>query len=460
MNPHRLAALALLLASPCAVAFGDSKPNFVFILADDLGYGDVGCFGQRQIRTPSIDRLASSGTRFTDAYAGCAVCAPSRSVLMTGLHTGHTRVRGNSPQPLAQSLRTDDVTIAQVLKPAGYATGLIGKWGLGDMVTSEPGLPTRHGFDFFFGYLNQTHAHNAYPSFLWRNETKVTLPNSVPDERPNGSGVSSNKAIFAEDLFIREALDFIRANRAKPFFLCFTPTLPHANNESRPLGLEVPDLGEYRDRPWPASAKAYAAMVTRLDRDVGQILDLLQELGLDKSTLVIFTSDNGPHREGGNDPDFFHSSGPFRGIKRDLYEGGIREPTIARWPGRVPTGATSAAPWQFADVLPTFAALAGAKTPAGLDGVSVVPTLFGKPQPALTERFLYWEFYEGGFKQAARHGSWKAVRPKLGGPIELYDLARDLGEEHDVAAEHAEVIAEFEKFFGTAHVDSPDWPVR
>ena len=448
------------MAAATFATAADTKPNFVFILADDLGYGDIGSFGQRQIRTPHLDRLATQGTRFTDAYAGTSVCAPSRCVLMTGLHTGHARVRGNSAQPLVQSIRADDVTIAQVLKPAGYTSALIGKWGLGDLGTSEAGLPTRHGFDLFFGYLNQSHAHNSYPSFLVRNETKVPLANIVPDERPNGTGVSSNKAVFAEDLFIREALDFVRASRAKPFFLCFTPTIPHANNESKPLGLEVPDLGEYAKRDWPESAKAYAAMVTRLDRDVGQILDLLKELGLEQNTLVIFTSDNGPHREGGNDPDFFHSSGPLRGIKRDLYEGGMREPTIARWPGHVPAGATSAAPWYFADVLPTFAEFAGAKTPAGLDGVSVAPALLGRAQPALAERFLYWEFYEGGFKQAARRRNWKAVRPKLDGPIEIYDLTNDLGEKHDVAAQRPDVVAEFEKFLRTAHIDAPEWPVR
>jgi arylsulfatase A-like enzyme len=454
------AGLAATTTAAQAAPATPAKPNFVFLLADDLGYGDLGSFGQREIHTANLDRLAAAGTRFTNAYAGTAVCAPSRCSLMTGLHVGHASVRGNSRAPGVQSLKKDDVTLAQVLKPAGYATGLVGKWGLVNPDTNVAGLPTRHGFDFFYGYLNQTQAHNSYPSFLWRNETKIPLPNVVPNEQPNGAGVSSNKAVFSDDLLLQESLGFIRAHRDGPFLLCFTPTLPHANNESTPLGLEVPDLGEYRDRDWPAAKKAYAAMVTRLDHDVGEFLALLKELHLEENTVVIFTSDNGPHREGGYDPEFFHSAGPFRGIKRDLYEGGIREPTIARWPGHIPAGATSEAAWDFADVLPTFADLAGAPIPAGLDGVSIVPALLGHPQPALAQRFLYWEIYEGGFKQAARRGDWKAVIPRLDAPIELYDLAHDVGEQHNLASQEPKLAAEFGQYLHAAHVDSPDWPVR
>ncbi|MBI5769944.1 MAG: arylsulfatase [Verrucomicrobia bacterium] len=460
MKPRTFAALSLLLLAPLAAPAADTRPNIIFIMADDLGYGDVGCFGQKEIRTPNLDRLAAQGTRFTDAHAGATVCAPSRCTLMTGNHNGHARVRGNAAGGNAQSLDPGDITIASVLKDAGYTTALCGKWGLGDFGAAEAGLPTRHGFDLFFGYLNQTHAHNSFPTFLVRNETKVPLPNLVPNETPVGAGISSNKAVFSGDLMLKEALDFVRTNRAKPFFLYFSPTLPHANNESKPLGLEVPDQGEYAKRDWPEFAKWFAAMVTRLDRDVGQLLDLLKELGLEQNTLVIFSSDNGPHKEGGQDPAFFKSWGPLRGTKRDLYEGGIRVPTIARWPGRIPAGATSAATWYFGDLLPTFAEVAGAKAPAGRDGVSILPALLGRPQPELATRYLYWEFHEGGFKQAARRGDWKAVRVRLGAPLELYQLAADLGEQTNVAAQHADIVAEFEKYFATARTDSPHWPLR
>jgi arylsulfatase A-like enzyme len=457
MKLRTLAPLALLALAPLAAA--DPKPNLIFILADDLGYGDLGCYGQTQIRTPNLDRFAAQGTRFTQAYAGATVCAPSRCTLMTGLHNGHARIRGNS-QGAIQSLDAGTVTVASVLKGAGYATGLVGKWGRG--VPGEPaaGLPTRQGFDYFYGYLNQIHAHNSYPTFLIRNETKVPLPNLVPDETPVGAGTSSNKAVFAGDLITKEALDFIRANRSRPFFLYYTPTLPHANNESKPLGLEVPDVGDYAKRDWPEFAKRFAAMVTHLDRDVGKLMDLLKELGLEQNTLVIFSSDNGPHKEGGQDPAFFQSWGPLRGTKRDLYEGGIRVPTLARWPGRVPAGAMSTAAWHFADLLPTFAELSGAKIPAGLDGISVVPALLGRAQPELATRHLYWEFHEGGSKQASRRGNWKAVRLRPSAPIELYDLAADLGEKNNVAAQHPAVVAEFEKYFATARTESPYWALR
>lgn len=438
-----------------------SRPNLVFILADDLGYGDLGCYGQQRIRTPRLDRMAAEGTRFTQVYAGATVCAPSRSTLMQGLHTGHARVRGNAgPQnPLAQALRPGDQTVADVLQGAGYTTALIGKWGLGDIGEAEPGLPRRHGFDHFFGYLNQTHAHNYYPTFLWRNEERVPLQNTVPRATPVGAGVSDNKAQYSADLITEEALDFVRRPHDKPFFLCFTPTLPHANNEAGKAGMEVPELGEYADLDWPAPQKAHAAMITRLDRDVGRLLDLLEERGLAENTLVFFTSDNGPHREGGNDPDFNDSNGPLRGIKRDLYEGGIRVPMIVRWPGHVPAGRVSHSPWWFPDFLPTAARLAKARLLAAVDGRDISMILFGGESRRAADPF-YWEFHEGGFKQAVRAGDWKGIRLAPGKPVELYDLAQDPGETRDVATEHPRVVRRLAQMLETLRVDSPDWPVR
>lgn len=436
------------------------RPNIVLILADDLGYGDLGCYGQQRIRTPRLDRMAAEGLRFTQAYAGSTVCAPSRCSLMTGLHQGHARVRGNAGRanPLAQSLRPGDITMAGVLRDAGYVTALAGKWGLGDVGAAEVGLPRRQGFVEFYGYLNQHHAHNYYPTFLWRNEERVPLRNTVPNLDANGGGVSDNRLDYSADLIADEALAFVRRAKDRPFFLFFAPTLPHANNEAGKAGMEVPDLGWYRDLDWPPAQKGHAAMVSRLDRDVGRLLDLLAELGLDERTLVILTSDNGPHREGGNDPDFNDSNGPLRGIKRAMYEGGIRVPLIARWPGRVPAGKVSGELVAFWDLLPTFAELAGGKAPSGLDGISVVPALRGQRQKEQHE-FLYWEFFEGGFKQAIRAGDWKGVRLAPGKALELYDLSGDPGETRDLAAGHPEVVARLEAMLARARTDSPDWPV-
>ncbi len=441
----------------CSVCFGAEHrpPNIIFIMADDLGWGDLGCYGQKLIQTPQIDRMASEGIRFTQVYAGSTVCAPSRCVLMTGQHTGHCRVRGNARVPLLP----EDRTVAEILGDRGYQTFLVGKWGLGDAGTT--GMPTRQGFDYFFGYLNQRHAHNYYPTFLWRNETKVPLKNVVPKEDAEGAGVASVKAEYSHDLFAADSLRVIREaarDRSKPFFLYFALTIPHANNEAKKQGMEVPDLEPYQDLNWPAPQKAHAAMITRMDNDIGRLLALLKTLGLDQETIVFFTSDNGPHREGGNDPEFNHSSGPLRGIKRDMHEGGIRVPMIVRWPGHVPEGKTSDQVWYFADFLPTAAALAGAKPPKQIDGVNVLPTLLGKRQN-LRDRFLYWEFYEGGFKQAARHGRWKAVRRAPSKPVEIYDLESDLHEDRDLAAAKPKVLKEMEQFLKTAHVDSPDWKI-
>ena len=414
----------------------DPKPNIIFIMADDLGYGDLGCYGQKVIQTASIDKLASEGMRFTQCYAGSTVCAPSRSVLMTGLHTGHTTVRGNSGKGGRIPLRDDDLTVAEVLKQAGYATGITGKWGLGEPGTT--GIPNNQGFDEWLGYLNQRNAHSYYPPFLWRNRNKQILEGNKGGKRQQ----------YSHDLFTEFALDFIRRHKAGCFFLYLPYTIPHAK-------YEIPSTEPYADKPWKKDEKVQAAMVTRMDRDVGKIMALLKDLKIDQRTIVFFCSDNGAARrwEGR-----FDSSGPLRGHKRDMYEGGIRTPMIARWPGKVPANKTSDAVWYFADFLPTAAELAGAAAPAKIDGISIAPTLLGKKQE-LDGRFLYWEFFEGGFKQAVRWGNWKAVRRGLTGRLELYDLAGDEGEKNNVAAPNSEVVAKIEAYLKTARTESPYWPV-
>jgi uncharacterized sulfatase len=464
MKPRCWSVIALLWFASSLICMGDglaksTPPNLIFILADDLGYGDLGCYGQERIRTPRLDRMAAEGMRFTQVYAGSTVCAPSRCALMTGRHMGHARVRGNAGG-LRQALRGEDVTVAHLLREAGYATGLVGKWGLGDVGAGDPGLPRRQGFEGFFGYLNQRHAHNYYPSFLWRNEERVRLRNTVPNEDAEGAGVSDNRVEYSADLITDEALAFIRRHRERPFFLYFAPTIPHANNEAGAAGMEVPDLGWYRDRDWPAAQKAHAAMVSRLDRDVGRLLDLLQELGLDQRTIVFFSSDNGPHREGGFNPAFSRSSGPLRGLKRDLYEGGIRVPMLVRGPGRVPAGRVSDQVWAFWDFLPTALDLAGARArvPADTDGLSMRPALEGRRQRRQHEA-LYWEFHEGGFKQAIRAGDWKGVRLGPGRPLEVYDLRRDPGETVNLAGQRPEVVKRLAGLLARARRESPDWPV-
>jgi arylsulfatase A-like enzyme len=436
---------------PTAQLPSTSKPNIVFILADDLGYGDLSCYGQRQFQTPNIDRLASAGMRFTNFYAGSTVCAPSRCVLMTGLHTGHCYIRGIGDA----NLRPEDVTVAEILKRAGYQTGLVGKWGLGQ--EKSTGVPTRKGFDFFFGYLDQAHAHNYYPTFLLRNEERVTLRNVVPRPGPAGQGVASQKIEYSPDLMTREALAFVEANKSKPFFLELACTLPHANNEAGNKGMEVPDLGPFRDRNWPEPQKGLAAMIAHLDNGVGQLLDKLDQLDLTNNTLVFFTSDNGPHKEGGNDPAFFQSSGGLRGFKRALYEGGIRVPCIVRWPGHVPAGTTSDYVAWFADFLPTAADLAGVAAPVKIDGLSLKPLLTGAAQAQPKHPYLYWEFYEGRSAQAVREQRWKGVCQPMGGTIELYDLQLDPKESKNVAGDHAAVVARIRAEMEEAHVPSPLW---
>ncbi len=460
----RLWIAALFVAVAALARAQATKPNIIFILADDLGYGELGSYGQKLIATPHVDRLAAEGMRFTQFYAGSTVCAPSRSVLMTGLHMGRTRVRGNAGpgNTAAQMLRTGDVTVAGVLQRAGYATGLVGKWGLG--LVDDEGEPRRHGFDYHYGFLSQTHAHNHFPSFLWRNGVKVPLPNDlVPVGAVEGTGYATKRIAYAGDLFAGEAQAFVERNRDRPFFLFLSLTSPHANNErSRVLGdgNEVPDLGPYADRPWNEAQKAHAAMITRLDRDVGELLAQLRRLGLDEKTLVVFSSDNGPHREGGPsyDPAFFQASGPLAGIKRSLTDGGIRVPFIARWPGRIRPGSVSTHVGYFGDLMATFAEVAGAKPLPNLDSISLVPTLLGRTGQRRHE-FLYWEFYEDGVSQAVLlEDRWKGIRLKNPrAPLQLYDLANDLGETTDVAAKEPNVAERLVRIMREAHLDNEHW---
>jgi arylsulfatase A-like enzyme len=445
--------LSLSTESAVHAAEPTIRPNIVLIVADDLGYGDLGCYGQKQIATPNIDRLAAEGRRFTQFYAGSTVCAPSRCVLITGLHTGHCYIRGNSDH----SLRASDIIVAQLLKSAGYATGLFGKWGLGQ--EGSLGVPTRKGFDRFFGYLDQGHAHNYFPAFLISDESREPLRNVVLGRGRYGSGVASKKVQYSADLIRDRALRFIDEHRSGSFFLEFASTLPHANNESRPNGMEIPDYGTYRDKKWPEPEKGQAAMISRLDADVGQIVDRLRRDGLENRTIILFTSDNGGHSEGGHKPSFFDDMGPLRGHKRDLYEGGIRVPLVVRWPGHTPAATESSHVAYFGDFFATAAQLAGVPLPSGLDSVSFLPSLEASAGPQAEHEFLYWEFHERGSTQAVRVGNWKGViRPMGSRQVELYDLATDLGETRDVAAAHPEVIEQIVSIAKKAHTPSQLWP--
>lgn len=445
----------------------NEKPNIIFILADDLGYGDLACYGQQQILTPRLDQLAEQGMRFTQFYAGATVCAPSRSVLMTGQHTGHTWVRGNAGRNdlSIQSLRDQDITVAEVLADAGYRNAIIGKWGLGEV--DHPGFPLKQGFHYFFGYLSQLHAHNYYPEFLFRNDQQVALRNSV--QRPEGrepdflGGSATLRIDYSPDLITAEALKFVRESAQQPFFLYFAPTLPHANNEATRMtgdGTEVPSYGIYAQRQWSEQDKGQAAMVTRLDGDVGRLLDLLQELGIEDRTLVIFSSDNGPHDEAGHNLTTFQPSGPLRGIKRSLTEGGIRVPMIARWPGKIAPGKTNDFVGYFADILPTLQELSGSTVQPATDGISLVPTLTGQG-PQAQHEYLYWEFYEQGSRQSVRFGNWTAIRqPMFSGKIKLFDLSDDLSQDHDVAEQNPEVVARAIQYLEQAHRPHPNWQPR
>jgi arylsulfatase A-like enzyme len=423
---------------------GAMRPNIIYIMVDDMGYADIGPYGQELIRTPHLDRMASEGIRFTAAYAGASVCAPSRSVLMTGQHLGHTRVRGNTGtsggvldhnKQHRIPLEPEDVTIAEMLKARGYVTGMTGKWGLGE--PGSTGEPNLQGFDEWFGFLNQNHAHTHYPDYLWRNQQKVTIESNINGKRQQHS----------HELFTNYALDFVRRRSRQPFFLYLAYTLPHQEDA-------VPNLGGYADKPWKESEKIYAAMIDMIDRDVGRLFGLLKELAIDDNTVVFFCSDNGgPRRHDGS----FNSNRGLRGAKTQIYEGGLRVPMIVRWPGKTPASATSNLPISFADVLPTLADVAGAAVPSKIDGVSVLPSILGKRQDL--DRMLYWEQYQPTFQQAARWGQWKGIRSE-GKPFELFNLTADQAETKDVAEENRSIVRKMEMFMDEAHVPSPNWARR
>ncbi|MFZ2644448.1 MAG: arylsulfatase [Verrucomicrobiia bacterium] len=427
-----LAMAAATSALPLATA-QEQRPNIIFILADDMGWGDAGCYGQKKIRTPNLDRMAMEGMRFTQAYSGTSVCAPSRGALMTGRHIGHAIIRANREyKPEGQEpLPPGTFTVAALCRSAGYKTAAFGKWGLG--FVDSTGAPDKMGFDLFFGYNCQRQAHNYYPDHLWRNRERVELDGKT----------------YSHDLIARESLQWVRANAGSPFFLYLPFTIPHAR-------YQVPDLGPYTNESWPEPMKAYAAMITRLDTTVGQLLALLTELGLDGKTLVMFSSDNGQDNK--NCLELFRSNGPLRGSKRSMYEGGIREPFIARWPGRIKPGSVNATPCAFYDFLPTVADLIGRPLPDGVktDGISIVPALLRGE--TMRREFLYWELHEPRFMQAVRLGDWKAARHGLGAPIELYDLAKDIGETRDVASDHPDIVQRAAATLKREHVESALWP--
>ena len=451
----------------CPAGQANERPNLIWIMADDLGYGDLGCYGQSVIQTPHLDRMAAEGMRFTQFYAGATVCAPSRSVLMTGQHHGHTRVRGNAGRtnPVAQALRAEDTTVAKVLQQAGYKTALVGKWGLGDVGEAESGLPRKQGFDYFLGYLNQHHAHNHFPDFLWRNEERISLPNKITPVGDTGAGYADEAVLYADDLFADEALKFVANNQKDPFFLYWCMVIPHANNErTRTLkdGAHVPDNGPYDKEDWPQPDKGQASMVTRLDSYVGRMMEQLNRLGLAENTLVIFTSDNGPHNESNHNLKRFEPSGPLTGIKRSLTDGGIRVPMIAWWPGRVKAGQVSDHVGYAGDWFATAAELAQATTPSNLDSISFVPELTGHSDKQLQHEHIYWEFHERGFSQAVLYqGRWKALRERdPNGPLQLFDTRDDIAELHNIADQHPELVRELDAWLKSARSESADWPAK
>jgi len=441
-------------------------PNVVLIVADDLGRGDLGCYGGELIPTPNIDRIAEEGMRFTDCYGGHPVCAPSRDALMTGRHTGHTTLRGNMAGNGVGGMRVvddrslqhrvglaaDDTTIAEVLSEEGYATGAAGKWGLGEPGTEA--APTRKGFDTWFGYLNQRRAHTYYPPHLWKDETRIDYPDNTrgPGGEP-GEGNAADDGPYSQDLAEEFATQFLQEHADERFFAFLPYILPHSE-------LVVPEYEEFVDEGWSDAEKAYASMVSRFDQAVGRVLDILEATGTEEETAVIVSVDHGAddHPE-----EPFSSTDPLRGYKGDLYEGGIRVPMVARWPGAVPAGEVCEAPVYFPDLFPTIAEMAGLPQPSmtgGVDGISILPTLLGETQEGLEHRYLYWEDTrgEGDLRQAARYGDWKAVRLDRGGPTELYNLAEDERETEDVSDDHPGIAGKFERFFVDAHEPSPHWP--
>jgi len=445
-----LAGLLVLPPALTAATASPAKPNIIFILSDDIAQGDLGCYGQKLIQTPNLDRMAREGTRTTQAYCGATVCAPSRTSLMIGRHMGHSPIRANREvQPEGQMpLPPGTFTVAQLLKSAGYTTACVGKWGMGMFDT--PGSPFKVGFDHFFGYNCQRHAHSYFPTYLYKDDQRFELPGNDGTRSVTGRG-----AIYAQDLLADATLKFVRANQDRPFFLFYALTLPHG-------AFQINDQGIYKDRPWTEEQKNYAAMVTRLDADVGRLLALLKELGLDEKTLVIFAGDNGssfpPNSALGK--LFQQAANGLRGYKRELYEGGLRNAGIIRWPGVVPAGRVTDESWAFWDFLPTCAELSGATLPANVqtDGFSLVSFFKGGAAPK--RDYFYWELHEGASLQAVRWGDWKAVRNGPSKPVEIYDLKTDAAESRDLAADRPDLVAHAGALMKAARVDDPNWPMR
>jgi arylsulfatase A len=447
------AGMAMVTINGCFEGQGSSnaaskskKPNIVFVIVDDLGPVDPGCYGgnKQNLKTPNIDRMAAEGMRFTQAYSGCCVCAPARSVLMTGKHMGHTSVRGNLG---GTSLLAEDVTVAEVLKKADYKVGGFGKWGISAI--GEPGVPEKHGFDEFFGYYHQIHAHNYWTDYLWHNSQKVKL-----------EGRKGSKERYTHHVIFERAKNFIRDNKDQPFF-CYCPWTPPHDDWQIPD--DDPVMAQLKDKPWPRGAKVYASMVAMVDRHLGEIFDLLKELEIDDNTVVFFCSDNGGATQFNN---LFGSNGPYRGHKTNIYEGGIRVPLIARWPGRIEAGSESDLLWYFADVMPTLADLTGTTKfmPDHIDGLSTVPTLTGRSDKQQKHEFLYWEYtrvgnwakytYEkNGLQQAVRMGNWKLVRLKQNRPFELYDLSKDVGEKNNLADKYPEIVKKMTAIAESQHIE-------
>ncbi len=441
-----LSVVVLGLSVVTAVQAAERKPNIIYILSDDLAQGDLGVYGQKKIKTPNLDRMAAEGTRYTQAYCGTTVCAPSRTSLMTGLHTGHSPVRANfEAQPEGQfPLPAGTLTVAKLLKDAGYATACMGKWGMGMFDTT--GSPLKNGIDHFFGYNCQRHAHSYFPTYLYRNDKRIELPGN------DGKGVGKT---YAQELIAQETVNWVKQQKDKPFFLYYAITLPHGR-------FEIDDQGQYAKEDWTPQQKNYAAMVTRLDSDVGRLLNVLKELKIDDNTIVFFSGDNGssfnPTSEIGKMFDQT-MGGKLRGFKRSMYEGGLRQAALVRWPGKVPAGRVSDEPWAFWDFMPTAAELAGTTLPKGAktDGLSLVSFLKGGAAPK--REYFYWELHEAKSIQAIRFGDWKAVRNGPSAAIELYDLKADVSESKNLAAENPKVVAKAEALMKEAHVEDPNWPM-
>jgi arylsulfatase A-like enzyme len=461
------------------------KTNIILILSDDLGYGELGSYGQTKIKTPNLDKMAAQGMRFTQHYSGSPVCAPSRCVLLTGKHTGHAYIRDNDelsergdvwgdPDLEGQRpLLPDTITIGTLLQKAGYVTGAIGKWGLGG--PGSTGEPNKQGFDLFFGYLCQRVAHNYYPTHLWKNDQKYILKGNdyfyphqkLPDGRdPFDPASYTDYAgyVYSMDPMVEEALDFIRKNQNRPFFLYIPFTIPHVSIQVPEDSLkeyegafpETPYKGDRGYLPHPEPRAGYAAMITRMDREIGKIIALLEELRIDKDTLILFSSDNGPTFNGGTDAEFFNSAGPLRGLKTMLYEGGIRVPLIVCWPSKIKPGSVSEHISAFWDYLPTFTDLVGMDVPDGIDGISFLPTLLGRTAEQRKHEYLYWE-YQG--KQAVRRGDWKAYRSSVDADIELFNLREDIRETLDIADEYPEIITQIQAIMHSARTESELFPL-